>query len=296
MRYCSAAKHFCKVSQFINSVNICNKCWYARKLRDQPGLACQMEFQRASLSRYVWFRVFEGQPVVMKHVTRRGDHELDMHTFAQRQSTGVLPLLDSTAGRDGVVMMFPFVDRLRFRELCSSKRLSSYFRSLCYVLRNLHAKNFVHGDIKPDNILVSRHSSQLFLADFGLSSKGNNAQWTKTNACVAGGTPGFRAPELLAGRGLSTAASDMWAVGITLLAFLRRRMPGPFSDRQEEQRFVHEVLYKARLQDHSLVGGRRGSMAALLLLKDLLREEASARLTAASCLEHPFLATALPLH
>lgn len=291
MRFCSRGNHFCANATFVNSENACNQCWYARLLRERPEAVSLIEFERVIGNRSVQFQVRKAQPVVVKRVTKHGTQEADMQLLAQRQSSGVLPLLESaTVTRDSVIMVFPYVDRLKFRELCSSRMLPSYFRSLCYVLRNLHALGFIHGDVKPDNILVSRHSGRFFLADYGWSR--SMASIRDPSSAAVGGTAGFRAPEMLFGRKCLTTACDMWAVGITLLSFLRGRHPGPFSDKEEERRFVASVLHKAQLGERSLLdGGRRGSTAALSLLKGLLCEEGDMRLTAANCLAHPFLST-----
>lgn len=289
--YCSQGKHFCTLPNFVNSNNTCNKCWYACLVRKCPETVLDMQFQRTSPGRSVWLEIKDNQPTVTKRIVKHGLHELNMHCVAQKYSVGILPLIDYSVNSDEVVLRFPYVHRLRFSELCSFRRYPNYFRSLCIVLRNLHAKGFAHGDVKPDNILISRHSGKLFLADFGLSTSGvrNMEGSARTTVRGAGGTAGFRAPEVLSGVSYVSAAADMWAVGITLLSFLRRRLPGPFCDKEEELKFVHRVLYETQSDARSLVGGRRGSIAAIQLLKGLLCEKPAKRLTAERCLEHPFL-------
>ena len=56
-------------------------------------------------------------------------------------------------------------------------------------LHALHAEGMCHGDVTPRNLLVAP-SGDTRIADFGLASDSEDAK---------GGTPGFRAPEVLGG-------------------------------------------------------------------------------------------------
>ena len=93
------------------------------------------------------------------------------------------------------------------------------------VLEQVHACNIVHADIKARNILVwwndDKDIEKLIIADFGLAS-------SRPDYCDVVYTPGFRPPELCdieeedkenhrAGK-----ASDVWAMGMTLVEFLTR--------------------------------------------------------------------------
>ena len=99
--------------------------------------------------------------------------------------------------------------------------------SICDGLGYIHSKGIVHGDLKCDNILLSDEKMVLIdgvryptpkLADFGLSQFSNNN--------VAGGTPGFIAPEIFAGSGL-TFKSDIFALGMVMFEILSGLRPIP---------------------------------------------------------------------
>ena len=98
---------------------------------------------------------------------------------------------------------------------------------VCKGLKYVHSKEIVHGDLKCDNILLSDEKMVLIdgvryptpkLADFGLSQFSNNN--------VAGGTPGFIAPEIFAGSGL-TFKSDIFALGMVMFEILSGLRPIP---------------------------------------------------------------------
>ena len=78
-------------------------------------------------------------------------------------------------------------------------------------LMTLHATGIVHGDIKPQNVMVSE-DDRVVLLDFGLARPiGAGA----THSSSFGGTPAYMAPELVAGS-LVTEAADWYGVGVLL--------------------------------------------------------------------------------
>jgi len=80
---------------------------------------------------------------------------------------------------------------------------------LAQALKRLHGAGIAHGDIKPENILLgARH---WHLAD----PLGNGWGCTMILSQNCGGTPGYWAPEVKAGRPISTAA-DAYSYGATL--------------------------------------------------------------------------------
>ncbi len=85
--------------------------------------------------------------------------------------------------------------------------------ALCDVVSQLHKAGILHGDIKPDNVVVDLPEGRMprvYLIDFGLAVDGEQASRTR-----ARGTLLYMAPELLAGETLSTR-SDNYALAATL--------------------------------------------------------------------------------
>ncbi|KAF4975650.1 hypothetical protein FZEAL_7585 [Fusarium zealandicum] len=86
-------------------------------------------------------------------------------------------------------------------------------------LNYIHGRRMVHNDIKPANILYSPERGAV-LCDFGLSTLAVNSPTT-------GGTPYYVPPEFI-GRKQRGLASDVWALGVTML-YVLRKIPFPDS-------------------------------------------------------------------
>jgi len=108
--------------------------------------------------------------------------------------------------------------------------------SICDGLGYIHSKGIVHGDLKCDNILLSSEKKFIIgnkyypipkLADFGLS------QICPNN--MAAGTPGYIAPEIFKGSGL-TKKTDIFALGMVMFEILSGLIPVP-SDMESAMKF-----------------------------------------------------------
>ncbi|GAO13714.1 uncharacterized protein UV8b_01646 [Ustilaginoidea virens] len=86
-------------------------------------------------------------------------------------------------------------------------------RDIASALAYIHDRQLVHNDIKPANILYSPERGAV-LCDFGLSTPAANSP-------SGGGTPYYVPPEFI-GTKLRGPASDVWALGITMLYVLRK--------------------------------------------------------------------------
>ncbi|MGC2745791.1 MAG: protein kinase [Candidatus Angelobacter sp.] len=103
--------------------------------------------------------------------------------------------------------------------------LNAVAKSLATTLAGMHARNINHGDIKPDNILVS-NDGNLQVGD----PLGNGFGCTVLFSQNHGGTPGYWAPEVKAGGSISNAG-DVFSYAATLYHLLTGLKP------QDGQRF-----------------------------------------------------------
>ncbi|XVF00307.1 hypothetical protein REPUB_Repub03eG0273600 [Reevesia pubescens] len=87
-----------------------------------------------------------------------------------------------------------------------------YFKDIIAGLTYLHTHNIVHGDIKPENLLLTK-SGRVKIGDFSVSQDfedDNDELWR----CP--GTPAFTPPEYCLNTVYSGKAADIWAAGVTL--------------------------------------------------------------------------------
>jgi TonB family protein len=89
------------------------------------------------------------------------------------------------------------------------------FKPLLDALAYIHAKGFVHGHIKPTNVMAV--SDQIKLSSDELCGAGESGR-------VLGPPGAYAAPEIVEGGGMSPA-SDVWSLGMTLVEALTQRLP-----------------------------------------------------------------------
>ena len=80
-------------------------------------------------------------------------------------------------------------------------------------LESIHGVGLVHRDLKPANVLVSPDGPRVI--DFGVARAAERIQLTVTRGSI--GTPAYMAPEQARDTRQATTASDIFALGATML-------------------------------------------------------------------------------
>merc|ERR1719204_1978799 len=91
-----------------------------------------------------------------------------------------------------------------------------YVRHMILGLDYLHANDIIHGDIKPENLLLTSQG-QLKIADFGVSFMLDAETCPNNDGLItrSQGTPAFTAPETVH-KSFLAYPIDVWAMGVTL--------------------------------------------------------------------------------
>jgi serine/threonine-protein kinase len=110
---------------------------------------------------------------------------------------------------------------LRRQPLPPIRRAAALVRDIAQALDYAHLKGVVHRDLKPSNVMVLPDGMAKVM-DYGIARARRFDGLTATGEFL--GTPDYMAPEIIDGRG-STAASDLYALGIIFFELLTGRRP-----------------------------------------------------------------------
>lgn len=125
----------------------------------------------------------------------------------------------------------------------------SYAKQLMVALKHLKRCSILHGDIKPDNILVNENLNVIKLADFGSAGR-LDGECTITPYLVS---RFYRAPEIMLGSRYDHQI-DLWSVGCVLYELYTGRIL--FSGNDNNAMLKAQQDLKGRFPKRVLKGGQ----------------------------------------
>ena len=105
------------------------------------------------------------------------------------------------------------IDHFVAQNNLSTKQRLILFKKICAAVSYLHQNLIIHGDIKPNNILI-RKDGLPKLIDFGISQLANLPEVSAADRFV-GASPSYASPEQLNGETITTLA-DIFSLGASL--------------------------------------------------------------------------------
>lgn len=163
--------------------------------------------------------------------------EREVRTTAKLTHWNTIDIYEFGRTDDGTFYyVMEYLPGLSLRDLISRERILSPARAvhflcqICDALSEAHASLFIHRDINPNNIVITRRGGVddvAKLLDFGLvksvSKKGDQTNITQTGTVT--GTPKYMSPEQAFGEEEPGVASDLYSLGAVGYSMLSGKAP-----------------------------------------------------------------------
>ena len=192
------------------------------------GMAVVYRAKDRRLRRKVALKVLPPELAFRDDVKRRFLREAEMS--AQLSHPNIVPIY-TVEETDGIVYFaMGLVDGETLAQQLSRdprppiETVRTILREVAGALDYAHARQVVHRDVKPDNILIEKATGRALVSDFGIARAAEGDQ-KLTVTGIAVGTPAYMSPEQAMGEREVDGRSDIYALGIVGYQMLAGELP-----------------------------------------------------------------------
>jgi serine/threonine protein kinase len=155
-----------------------------------------------------------------------GSFLAEARTIAHLVHPNIIRVLDFGVQNNIPFLVMDYAPKGTFRQRFLQERpralsqLVPYIKQAAEALQYAHDNNFIHRDVKPENMLLGPND-EILLSDFGLALMAHNS--SSRARTETAGTAAYMAPEQLQGR--PRPASDQYALGVITYEWLSGSCP-----------------------------------------------------------------------
>ncbi len=173
-------------------------------------------------------------PWIADDVELRRRFAREAHVLAPLEHEHIVRLYDYGEDGETPFLVMEYVDGASLGDVARGRewtwdQVSELARPIASALAYAHAREIVHRDLTPGNILIESATGRLVVSDFGLARIARSSTSVTTRGMLLG-TPEYWSPEQARGNESETA-TDMYALGCLLFWLLAGRTPFEGDDR-----------------------------------------------------------------
>lgn len=163
----------------------------------------------------VYLSTHNGQHVAIKKIPVRCKSQETEILMDLQAHVNICGFFDSIETQHYMYIYMPYYSKdlhdCIYNRVLLPKQRKTYIKQILCGLAHIHARNVIHRDLTPQNILVHDGDGQIKICDFGMSCYAADAV-SESYVCSFP----YRAIELLKQEGQYNASMDIWAAGCIL--------------------------------------------------------------------------------